>query len=522
MRLLLLSFALVGGVAQAVAQCGACVVGDTCTVDPPFPTVCPASTPVGTVGIPFSIDVTFWLPPAFAEPTTQLNVVLDEVTLLSIENLPLGLTYEASSPNLIYYPQQDPFGCVRVCGTPVIAGQDTIRIHALAHGTVGGIETTRNQDINLPIEILPASEDTVPDFSMSDTTGCEPLTVNFTHLPITAVGVTSTYDWNFGNGNTYQGTTPPAQTYNAGDYEVTLQTTVTGIMLTQLSISAINDDWCGDLDEPNLPLVGCLGQPDLYFSVIDAQYGSSRSPVISNVQSHTWTGLSIPLGFPPFTLEVFDEDGLSDDDLLGTFTFDASLGSFPFSQGGTSGTRTVQVQTVAVLEYTDSVQVFPVPNTTLTLNTTTGELCASDTDLASYLWQLDGLTVPGETAACVTAANGVWTITGTNAQGCTSTSNYTVTGVGMEEVAKSTSLDLFPMPNDGRFMLRTSGWTVGGALRIRVLDALGRSVYAERVTAQANEVLRSIDLGSVANGSYMLQVSDGQHVATRSLVIGPH
>ncbi len=357
---------------------------------------------------------------------------------------------------------------------------------------------------------------------MSDTTGCEPLTVNFTHLPITAVGVTSTYDWNFGNGNTYQGTTPPAQTYNAGDYEVTLQTTVTGIMLTQLSISAINDDWCGDLDEPNLPLVGCLGQPDLYFSVIDAQYGSSRSPVISNVQSHTWTGLSIPLGFPPFTLEVFDEDGLSDDDLLGTFTFDASLGSFPFSQGGTSGTRTVQVQTVAVLEYTDSVNVFPVPNTTLTLNTTTGELCASDTDLASYLWQLDGLTVPGETAACVTAANGVWTITGTNAQGCTSTSNYTVTGVGMEEVAKSTSLDLFPMPNDGRFMLRTSGWTVGGALRIRVLDALGRSVYAERVTAQANEVLRSIDLGSVANGSYMLQVSDGQHVATRSLVIGPH
>ena len=114
MRSLLLSLAVLCGVAHGVAQCGPCVVGDTCTVDPPFPAVCPSVTPAGTVGVPFSIDVTFWLPPSFPEPTTQLNVVLEEVTLISIENLPLGLTYETNSPTLVFYPQQDPFGCVRV------------------------------------------------------------------------------------------------------------------------------------------------------------------------------------------------------------------------------------------------------------------------------------------------------------------------------------------------------------------------------------------------------------------------
>ncbi|MBP7409381.1 MAG: hypothetical protein KA941_11545 [Flavobacteriales bacterium] len=521
MRSLLLSLAVLCGVAHGVAQCGPCVVGDTCTVDPPFPAVCPSVTPAGTVGVPFSIDVTFWLPPSFPEPTTQLNVVLEEVTLISIENLPLGLTYETNSPTLVFYPQQDPFGCVRVCGTPMVAGQDTIRIHAIAEGTVGGIATTLNQDINLPIQVLPASQDTVADFTMNDTTGCEPVTVNYTPL-LSGAGVTSAYDWSFGNGNSYQGADPPAQTYGAGDYEVTLQTTVTGIMLTELSISAINDDWCGDVDEPNLPFVGCVGQPDLYFTVIDAQFASSRSPVINNVQSHTWSGLSIPLGFPPFTLQVYDEDGLSDDDLLGTFTFDASLGTLPISQAGTSGTRNVQVQTVQVFNYSDSVHVFPLPNTALTLNTTTNELCAADLGLVSYAWQLDGVLVPGETGPCVPAANGEWTVTGTSAQGCTGSSTLEVAGVGMNDLGNGRLLDVFPVPNDGRFVVRASGWALGGSFWIHVLDPLGRSVYAERITAPSNELLRTIDLGTVAHGSYRLQVSDGAHVATRPLVVGPH
>ena len=63
-----------------LAQCGACSIGDTCTVSPPFPTVCPQITPVGYVGHPYELDVTFWIPASFPEPTTQLNVVVDQVT----------------------------------------------------------------------------------------------------------------------------------------------------------------------------------------------------------------------------------------------------------------------------------------------------------------------------------------------------------------------------------------------------------------------------------------------------------
>ncbi|MBK7944676.1 MAG: hypothetical protein IPJ85_04900 [Flavobacteriales bacterium] len=64
--------------------------------------------PVGIVGVPYELDVTFWIPPTFQDNTTSLNVVLQELTLLNLERVPLGLTFEASSPTLTYYPQISP------------------------------------------------------------------------------------------------------------------------------------------------------------------------------------------------------------------------------------------------------------------------------------------------------------------------------------------------------------------------------------------------------------------------------
>ena len=504
----------------AKAQCGACTVGDTCTVDPPFPAVCPAVTPPGTVGVPFSIDVTFWIPPSFPEPTTQLNVILDEVVLNSLENVPLGLTYEASNPTLTYYPQQNPFGCVRVCGIPMEAGNDTIIIHATATGTVGGIGTTQPYDIRLPVVVYPADQDTAPDLIAAPTEGCAPLSVDFDPL-ISAPGTTSVFDWDFGNGNSYTGADPPTQTYTAsGSHIVTLQTTVSVPVLTSLTISDINENWCGDLDEPDLPLVGCVGQPDLYFTVLDGQLGSSRSAVINNTQSHTWSGLSIPLGFSPLTLQVYDEDGISADDLLGSFTFPNTAGNFSFSQGGTSGQGTVQIQTVQTFDYTDTLTVFPQPNTALNFNS--GVLCAADLGLVDYVWTLDGTTLPNETGPCVLASNGVWSVTGTNAQGCSSTSSYQVIGMGVTEATTDRTFDIFPVPNNGRFVVMLGGWNTGHALLLEVVDAIGRPVHQERIASPGAELTHALDLDGIAAGSYRLRISDGADHAVRAFVVRPH
>jgi len=58
-----------------------------------------------------------------------------------------------------------------------------------------------------------------PSFTANPLTNCAPSSVTFTNT----TGVPGNYTWTFGNGQTYNGTTPPAQVYNnGGQYSVTL------------------------------------------------------------------------------------------------------------------------------------------------------------------------------------------------------------------------------------------------------------------------------------------------------------
>ena len=521
MRAPLLLVALAWSVSDGHAQCGTCTTGDTCTVSPPFPTACPMIAPVGMVGAPYSFDVTFWIPPSFAEPSTGLNVVLQEVRVIGINNVPLGLTFEASHLDLIYYPQQDPFGCVRVCGIPMLPYNDSLVVRVLGTGTVGGIAINREQALRIPLVILPADGSNV-GFAMSSDSACAPVTVEFAPLLI-APGLNSSFYWDFGNGNTYAGPDPPPQLFTtAGTHLVSLQTTVTVPMLAQVVLTGVSNAWCGDVDEPNLPLIGCVGQPDPYFTLTDALGGQFRSTTVSNVQSTTWNGLAIPLSFPPFTLRFYDSDAISADDLLGAFVLSGAIGTFPFSASGTAGSVLVQTQTVQAFSNVDSILVLPAPNTALVYDQDAGTLCAEDLDLVAYSWTLNGDPLPEETGPCVIAANGNWELTGTNSQGCVGSSSYSLVGLGMIDLAGlGGGVQISPVPNSGRFTVRASGLVGRGFVRISVIDAMGRTVHQEHLASSGPQLMRTIDLGAVAIGAYVLRLEDAGHMrSTRFLVSG--
>ena len=521
MRTPLLLLALVWSVLDGHAQCGTCTIGDTCTVSPPFPTACPLIAPVGMVGVPYSFDVTFWIPPSFAEPTTGLNVVLQEVRVIGINYVPLGLTFEANHPDLIYYPQQDQFGCVRVCGIPMLPYNDSLAVRVLGTGTVGGIGINQEQELRIPLVILPADGSNV-GFAMSSDSACAPVTVEFAPL-LTTPGLSSSFNWDFGNGNTYAGSDPPPQLFTTpGTHLVSLQTTVTVPMVTQVVLTGLSNAWCGDVDEPNIPLVGCVGQPDPYFTLTDAVGGEFRSTTVSNAQSNTWNGLAIPLSFPPFTLRFYDSDAISADDLLGTFVLSGATGTSPFSASGTTGSPLVQTQTIQVFNNVDSILVLPTPNTTLVYDQDAGTLCAEDPDLVEYSWTLDGVPLPGETGPCVAVANGNWELTGTNSQGCVGSSSYSLVGLGVEDLAGfGGGVQVSPVPNSGRFTVRAFGLTSGGVVRISVIDAMGRSVHQEALVSGGPQFVHAVDLGQIAAGAYVLRLDDaGRMRSTRFLVSG--
>ncbi len=90
-----------------------------CTIDysPTIPGTYPAVLPDGMVGTPYDEDLTILFP----ADSVGANYISFQIN--SVE-LPLGLTWECNNVvnNCEYNPQQDPFACIRIYGTPAESG----------------------------------------------------------------------------------------------------------------------------------------------------------------------------------------------------------------------------------------------------------------------------------------------------------------------------------------------------------------------------------------------------------------
>lgn len=86
--------------------------------------------------------------------------------------------------------------------------------------TTGNTTTGCNDIYSMEIEVFDRPS---PSFDIQPTHGCSPLTVQFTNTSQPSGG---SFEWNFGNGQTFSGANPPDQVYpNNGTYSVTLQQT---------------------------------------------------------------------------------------------------------------------------------------------------------------------------------------------------------------------------------------------------------------------------------------------------------
>lgn len=384
--------------------------------------------PDATVGTYYTTDITFWLPPSFADPGSGATVSFQQMTITGIAGLPFGIAMTPSEPSGVYYPQQSEYGCAQLCGTPLGAGSFPITINILASVMIGGISIDIPQQFSIVLNVLPGSSSN-NGFTFSPTTGCGSVTATFEAL-IDADPQPTTWLWDFGNGNTSILDIPPPQTYTGpGSYVITLGTTIGGYVLNSVSVTGVNGNWCGDVEEPNLPLVGCTGSPDLYFVLTDASGGTVTSSTFDNTTTATWNGLGLVLNSAPYSIAFYDEDVISQNDLLGTYNIPANGDGTYFINvaGGTTGSLSIDLVDLQFFLDQDTLVVFPVPDHMLTENPTNGELCATNDSLASYVWTLDGDTVQGATGPCyMPTGEGLWAVIGTNGFGCSSTSNSIV------------------------------------------------------------------------------------------------
>jgi len=110
--------------------------------------------------------------------------------------------------------------------------------------------------------------------------------------------------------------------------------------LTYINVNGINDNWCGDIEEPYF--FTCNGDPDLYALLYDNDGSLIYQSSVNDNSYNLELNLNIPLVNAPYYLTIYDEDLISSNDELGTFVLDLSeTGTFMASNSGSTITVTI-------------------------------------------------------------------------------------------------------------------------------------------------------------------------------------
>lgn len=408
------------------AQCPECTPDFTCTSPVDFPSICPEVLPDATAGEYYESVMTFFLPANVVDPGSGISATLNQVVIGSVVGLPFGLSYVPNSPTSTYYPSNgENYGCATICGTPLQAGSYEVVINVTVTVTALGFEQVVNESFVLPIIVLPGVGGN-SSFAYDNLSGCDVVTATFEALIDGTPGIT-TYAWDFGNGETSTDQSPEPQLYNQpGEYTVTLQTTIQNYFLNSVSISSVENNWSGDIEE----LIAAFTSPDIYFTITNAAGNIVfTSSTIDSSTSGTWNDLGVVLDSPPYQINVWDEDNGpplgSEDDAIGTASFAIQTGSQSFSSGGgANGSIQISLQTTNVFNDTETVVVFDSPNAAFTYISELDVLDYDDSSLAYFEWFFnDELIQQGEQDSIFMAEPGLYSCSVTNIYGCTSTSD---------------------------------------------------------------------------------------------------
>lgn len=409
------------------AQCVECESDANCVSQDNFPTICPETLPEGTAGIYYETVLTFFMPSTVVDPDSGIEATLNEIVIASVTGLPFGLTWTTNSANNTYYPSQgETLGCATLCGTPILSGEYEVLITVNVTVTAFGFEQSLVQSFSLPLTILPGSGGNAT-FAFDNLFGCGSVTSTFEALIDGSPGIT-TYDWDFGNGVTSNLANPPAQTYTeAGEYTVTLTTTIENYVLNSVSLTAPNDNWCGDIEEPfcncGTPFIGTC--PDPYFTLTDGNgvivYVSSEGADVTNMN---WNNLNIPLINPPYSITLWDADLISDHDNLGSTALNLQVGGQAYNANGSTGNYNMSLEVSNIFVNEEVVSVFPFPTAEFTYLEDLSVLDFDDETLEFFVWYYNGTVVQeGAQDSLVIAEPGVYQCELFNIYGCSSLSN---------------------------------------------------------------------------------------------------
>lgn len=393
----------------------------------------PDTLPVGTVGQAYNTDVTFVM------PLDTMGYDFTNFHILAV-SLPAGMSWDCNNNtnNCDYNPQVSQYGCVNIYGTPLLAGVYNVDVTVIADLTV-----VQGYPFNFQIylEILPNVVTTTnTGFSMLGSSGCNPVTVNFTNNNPGLIA----YSWDFGNGNTSTQENPGTQIYTTpGDYVVHYEAydniTLADIYtLTSLDITAMSGYGGG---------FPSFETADPYFilkengtAIYQSSFYLDTNPPVS------WPTSILLNPLNTYVVEIWEADDtageiyFSGDDYMGNHTL-----NFAGCNGCSAGTSTINyaishqvINPSPFVISEDTIHVYDFPAVpTISFNDLTQTISTPNLGLV-YQWYLNGTIIAGATSSnFVVSQSGSYAVAAITSQGCSKLSlgeNVTYCDLGIDPV----------------------------------------------------------------------------------------
>jgi hypothetical protein len=396
-----------------IAQCPVCVPDQSCVSSDGFPAICPDVIPDAVAGEYYEQVITFYLPAEITDPESGLTADLLQLDVNSVSGLPFGMAFTLDDEDGVFYPGQGQnAGCATLCGTPVLPGAYDVAISVTAYLQVGTFSLTQDELFTFTL-IVAEGEGGTDSFEYDNLAGCGQLEVTFEPTLSGIYPQLTTYSWDFGN-ETYSTTAGPQVVFydSPGTYQVSLQTVISNLVLDAVSVQALDDNGNSDLDE-------LLTDPDPYFELRDgANTLVYTSGILDNVIIGSWTVPDIVLSNPPYSLTFWDDDLISQNDLLGQAALILEEGQNDFDTGtGTIGQASVHLDEQNNITSTTEVSVFAQPEASFSV--TDNVFTCSDSGLTSYSWTLNDEILDGAISCQLEAQEGGWyQMEVINAYGC--------------------------------------------------------------------------------------------------------